>query len=191
MPEIREQIITAAKAINTASIGTAKESSSSRDVTPMAGGGGSSTPAAENAVDGSDVEMIDQTAKGGGEQQQSVEAMDVDKSPAPGDADTATTTAMDELSSSTTLPLPAGAAAAKKSLPRKERPKFMFNIADGGFTELHTLWVNEEKAAVPGNEYEIWHRRHDYWLLCGIATLVIFLVMYKHTRLHPLFGDIC
>lgn len=28
------------------------------------------------------------------------------------------------------------------------RRKFMFNIADGGFTELHTLWTNEEKAAV-------------------------------------------
>uniref|UniRef100_A0A8D8MGQ8 Chromodomain-helicase-DNA-binding protein Mi-2 homolog n=2 Tax=Culex pipiens TaxID=7175 RepID=A0A8D8MGQ8_CULPI len=47
---------------------------------------------------------------------------------------------------------------------------FMFNIADGGFTELHTLWINEEKAAVPGREYEIWHRRHDYWLLAGIVT---------------------
>lgn len=46
---------------------------------------------------------------------------------------------------------------------------FMFNIADGGFTELHTLWLNEEKAAVPGREYEIWHRRHDYWLLAGIV----------------------
>ena len=46
----------------------------------------------------------------------------------------------------------------------------MFNIADGGFTELHTLWVNEEKAAVPGREYEIWHRRHDYWLLAGIVV---------------------
>jgi hypothetical protein len=54
--------------------------------------------------------------------------------------------------------------------PKKDRPKFMFNIADGGFTELHTLWVNEEKAAVPGNEYEIWHRRHDYWLLAGIVV---------------------
>lgn len=41
----------------------------------------------------------------------------------------------------------------------KSKRKFMFNIADGGFTELHTLWVNEEKAAVPGREYEIWHRR--------------------------------
>merc|ERR1719360_442932 len=48
--------------------------------------------------------------------------------------------------------------------------KFMFNIADGGFTELHTLWQNEEKAAVPGREFEIWHRRHDYWLLAGIVT---------------------
>lgn len=47
--------------------------------------------------------------------------------------------------------------------------KFMFNIADGGFTELHTLWQNEEKAAVPGREFEIWHRRHDYWLLAGNA----------------------
>uniref|UniRef100_A0A7E5A0P2 DNA helicase n=1 Tax=Panagrellus redivivus TaxID=6233 RepID=A0A7E5A0P2_PANRE len=49
------------------------------------------------------------------------------------------------------------------------RPKFMFNIADGGFTELHTLWLNEERAAVPNKETEIWHRRHDYWLLAGIA----------------------
>ncbi|KAG9482005.1 hypothetical protein GDO78_010958, partial [Eleutherodactylus coqui] len=47
--------------------------------------------------------------------------------------------------------------------------KFMFNIADGGFTELHTLWQNEERAAVTsGKIYEIWHRRHDYWLLAGI-----------------------
>ncbi|XP_011698832.1 PREDICTED: chromodomain-helicase-DNA-binding protein Mi-2 homolog [Wasmannia auropunctata] len=52
----------------------------------------------------------------------------------------------------------------------KPKRKFMFNIADGGFTELHTLWLNEEKAAVPGREYDIWHRRHDYWLLAGIVT---------------------
>ncbi|XP_066991468.2 chromodomain-helicase-DNA-binding protein Mi-2 homolog isoform X2 [Anabrus simplex] len=51
-----------------------------------------------------------------------------------------------------------------------QKPKFMFNIADGGFTELHTLWANEEKAVVPGHEYEIWHRRHDYWLLAGVVT---------------------
>lgn len=45
-----------------------------------------------------------------------------------------------------------------EELDRTKR-RFMFNIADGGFTELHTLWLNEEKAAVPGREYEIWHRR--------------------------------
>ena len=55
--------------------------------------------------------------------------------------------------------------AAEEEEEKKNR--FMFNIADGGFTELHTLWQNEEKAAVPGREFEIWHRRHDYWLLAG------------------------
>uniref|UniRef100_A0A8C8BLB8 Chromodomain helicase DNA binding protein 5 n=1 Tax=Otus sunia TaxID=257818 RepID=A0A8C8BLB8_9STRI len=49
--------------------------------------------------------------------------------------------------------------------------RFMFNIADGGFTELHTLWQNEERAALSsGKIYDIWHRRHDYWLLAGIVT---------------------
>merc|ERR1712203_1083676 len=51
----------------------------------------------------------------------------------------------------------------------KDELVFKFNIADGGFTELHTLWQNEEKAAVPGREFEIWPRRHDYWLLSGIV----------------------
>merc|ERR1740129_479538 len=57
----------------------------------------------------------------------------------------------------------------KKEEKEDEVKKFMFNIADGGFTDLHTLWQNEAKAAVPGREYEIWHRRHDYWLLAGIV----------------------
>ena len=48
--------------------------------------------------------------------------------------------------------------------------KFMFNIADGGFTELHTLWANEQRALQNGREHEVWHRRHDYWLLAGIVT---------------------
>ncbi|XP_021364893.1 chromodomain-helicase-DNA-binding protein 5-like isoform X3 [Mizuhopecten yessoensis] len=48
--------------------------------------------------------------------------------------------------------------------------KFMFNIADGGFTELHTLWTNEQRALTFGREHEVWHRRHDYWLLAGIVT---------------------
>jgi chromodomain-helicase-DNA-binding protein 4 len=46
----------------------------------------------------------------------------------------------------------------------------MFNIADGGFTELHTLWQNEQRALVIGREAEVWHRRHDYWLLAGIVA---------------------
>ncbi|KAJ3585173.1 hypothetical protein NHX12_013894, partial [Muraenolepis orangiensis] len=51
-----------------------------------------------------------------------------------------------------------------------ERPRFMFNIADGGFTELHTLWQNEERAALSsGKMNDIWHRRHDFWLLAGIV----------------------
>ncbi|EPY73961.1 chromodomain-helicase-DNA-binding protein 3 isoform 1 [Camelus ferus] len=53
---------------------------------------------------------------------------------------------------------------------KAEKPRFMFNIADGGFTELHTLWQNEERAAISsGKLNEIWHRRHDYWLLAGIV----------------------
>lgn len=55
--------------------------------------------------------------------------------------------------------------------PPTERPRFMFNIADGGFTELHTLWQNEERAAISsGKMNEIWHRRHDFWLLAGIVV---------------------
>lgn len=70
----------------------------------------------------------------------------------------------------------------EKPEPKKEKPteieikkeetnqKFMFNIADGGFTELHTLWTNEQRALTTSHEHEVWHRRHDYWLLAGIVT---------------------
>uniref|UniRef100_A0A8C2D6K3 Chromodomain helicase DNA binding protein 4a n=1 Tax=Cyprinus carpio TaxID=7962 RepID=A0A8C2D6K3_CYPCA len=35
--------------------------------------------------------------------------------------------------------------------------------------KLHSLWQNEERAAtVTKKTNEIWHRRHDYWLLAGI-----------------------
>uniref|UniRef100_A0A8C7SDR0 Chromodomain helicase DNA binding protein 3 n=1 Tax=Oncorhynchus mykiss TaxID=8022 RepID=A0A8C7SDR0_ONCMY len=35
---------------------------------------------------------------------------------------------------------------------------------------LHTLWQNEERAAISsGKMNEIWHRRHDFWLLAGIV----------------------
>ena len=48
------------------------------------------------------------------------------------------------------------------------KQRFKFNIADGGFTELHTLWMNEHKALLPSRENDVWHRKHDYWLLAGI-----------------------
>ena len=38
----------------------------------------------------------------------------------------------------------------KKDDGNKLPQKFMFNIADGGFTELHALWQNEQSALVPG-----------------------------------------
>uniref|UniRef100_A0A672HF85 Uncharacterized protein n=1 Tax=Salarias fasciatus TaxID=181472 RepID=A0A672HF85_SALFA len=65
----------------------------------------------------------------------------------------------------------AAAPAVNVSEEKKKATKqrFMFNIADGGFTELHSLWQNEERAAtVTKKTFEIWHRRHDYWLLAGI-----------------------
>ncbi|XP_075468801.1 chromodomain-helicase-DNA-binding protein 4 isoform X2 [Ascaphus truei] len=59
----------------------------------------------------------------------------------------------------------------KRPLATATKQRFMFNIADGGFTELHSLWQNEERAAtVTKKTYEIWHRRHDYWLLSGIIN---------------------
>jgi hypothetical protein len=60
----------------------------------------------------------------------------------------------------------------------EQKQKFMFNIADGGFTELHTLWQNEQRALSIGREHEVWHRRHDYWLLAGIVTYPFCLVIF-------------
>lgn len=79
-------------------------------------------------------------------------------------------------------PLTALKSTHKLKYIKNERPeslkevKFMFNIADGGFTELHALWQNEERAAIANGPkdmariYGNWHRRHDYWLLSGVCT---------------------
>ena len=45
--------------------------------------------------------------------------------------------------------------------------RFMFNIADGGFTELHTLWAEEK---TKGFRPPVWGRHHDYWMLRAIST---------------------
>uniref|UniRef100_A0A671N942 Chromodomain helicase DNA binding protein 4a n=1 Tax=Sinocyclocheilus anshuiensis TaxID=1608454 RepID=A0A671N942_9TELE len=57
----------------------------------------------------------------------------------------------------------AGAAAAEER--KKAKTRFMFNIADGGFTGKISC---SESATVTKKTNEIWHRRHDYWLLSGI-----------------------
>lgn len=50
------------------------------------------------------------------------------------------------------------------------RPAALRNFRPG-FTELHTLWQTEEQAAIQsGRINEIWHRKHDYWLIAGIAA---------------------
>ena len=49
----------------------------------------------------------------------------------------------------------------------QKRLKFMFNIADGGFTELHNLWADEK---TKGFSHRSWGRHHDYWLLKGLVT---------------------
>ncbi|PAA78378.1 hypothetical protein BOX15_Mlig006386g1, partial [Macrostomum lignano] len=59
--------------------------------------------------------------------------------------------------------------AETQEISEEVAQQFMFNIADGGFTELHTIWLNEQRALRPGREQEIWHRRHDYWLMAGVV----------------------
>lgn len=49
------------------------------------------------------------------------------------------------------------------------------------FSELHTLWQNEERAAISsGKLNEIWHRRHDYWLLAGIVLYLLIQIQEKN-----------
>uniref|UniRef100_A0A914C339 Uncharacterized protein n=1 Tax=Acrobeloides nanus TaxID=290746 RepID=A0A914C339_9BILA len=152
MPEVKEQITAAAEA---AQFGASKSGDTSRDGTPLTENGDSKP------------------------KEEQEESLDKEETPAP-EGDSQMGDATDE---SLAKPSPGANTEDKQTVseeksatpqrtlgPKKDRPKFMFNIADGGFTELHTLWVNEEKAAVPGNEYEIWHRRHDYWLLAGIVV---------------------
>jgi hypothetical protein len=49
---------------------------------------------------------------------------------------------------------------------RLRSKEFVFNIADGGFTELHTIWEVEERQ----KRDDIWWRKHDYWLLAGLVV---------------------
>lgn len=53
----------------------------------------------------------------------------------------------------------------------------MFNIADGGFTELHSLWAIEKSQ---GFDAKKWGRHHDYWLLRGITQYPLALNIIAH-----------
>lgn len=55
------------------------------------------------------------------------------------------------------------------SISEDTKRETTFNIADGGFTELHTLWQMEEMAAKSKSTTQVWHRRHDYWLLAAVV----------------------
>lgn len=107
----------------------------------------------------------------------------------------------------------ASAINVSEEKKKATKQRFMFNIADGGFTgehilhslpcfsalflpvftslpsfppsELHSLWQNEERAAtVTKKTYEIWHRRHDYWLLAGIIQYPFKQVSIVEHSLH-------
>ena len=45
----------------------------------------------------------------------------------------------------------------------------MFNIADGGFTELHALWQNEQAALLPGV-----HR-----VICITYICILYFVLHS------------
>uniref|UniRef100_A0A672T5V9 Chromodomain-helicase-DNA-binding protein 4-like n=1 Tax=Sinocyclocheilus grahami TaxID=75366 RepID=A0A672T5V9_SINGR len=83
------------------------------------------------------------------------------------------------------------AAGAVTEERKKAKTRFMFNIADGGFTELHSLWQNEERAAtVTKKTNEIWHRRHDYWLLAGIIQTLLSVYIHGYARWQDIQNDI-
>lgn len=61
---------------------------------------------------------------------------------------------------------PRFALLSADDLARLRSKEFVFNIADGGFTELHTIWEVEERQ----KRDDIWWRKHDYWLLAGLVV---------------------
>ncbi|XP_066911580.1 chromodomain-helicase-DNA-binding protein Mi-2 homolog isoform X1 [Clytia hemisphaerica] len=78
-----------------------------------------------------------------------------------------------------TAPVPVMKAPEARVVNDVTLPLFMFNIADGGFTELHVLWEAEEKRKIDN----IWWRYHDYWLLAGV-------VVHGYGRWQDILNDI-
>uniref|UniRef100_A0A0N5C749 DNA helicase n=1 Tax=Strongyloides papillosus TaxID=174720 RepID=A0A0N5C749_STREA len=142
MPEVKEQMDKAAAAA--ASNTGGGNSSETKEVTPLKEDK-SMSPSNE------DIDMADASNDGAGEVK--TEIMDTESN------ENTTDNIMEN-----------NHAHASIDGIKRPRPPFKFNIADGGFTELHGLWQNEENSVSQGTEYEIWHRRHDYWLLAGITV---------------------
>uniref|UniRef100_A0A1I8FRX7 PWWP domain-containing protein n=1 Tax=Macrostomum lignano TaxID=282301 RepID=A0A1I8FRX7_9PLAT len=61
-------------------------------------------------------------------------------------------------------------ASSDEAKPDASQPQqqFMFNIADGGFTELHTIWLNEQRALQAGPR-DLAQAAMTYWLLAGVV----------------------
>uniref|UniRef100_A0A8C2Q1U3 Chromodomain helicase DNA binding protein 5 n=1 Tax=Cyprinus carpio TaxID=7962 RepID=A0A8C2Q1U3_CYPCA len=78
----------------------------------------------------------------------------------------------ESVSSDPSTPVPASPVPTQPSTPVPSGIKNAWmSMSVYVCSELHTLWQNEERAAVSsGKMYDIWHRRHDYWLLAGIVT---------------------
>uniref|UniRef100_A0A671TA26 Chromodomain-helicase-DNA-binding protein 5-like n=1 Tax=Sinocyclocheilus anshuiensis TaxID=1608454 RepID=A0A671TA26_9TELE len=79
----------------------------------------------------------------------------------------------ESVSSDPNTPVPASPVPTQPStpVPSGEIKNAWMCLSVYVCSELHTLWQNEERAAVSsGKMYDIWHRRHDYWLLAGIVT---------------------
>lgn len=72
----------------------------------------------------------------------------------------------DSPGSTSTIQSSTATVSATKPSSSPTKPKLMFNIADGGFTELHSLWSVEK---TQGYDPTKWGRHHDYWLLKGIV----------------------
>ncbi|XP_054911053.1 chromodomain-helicase-DNA-binding protein 4a [Poeciliopsis prolifica] len=145
-------------------------------------GGEEDKPAVEEKTEPSEVKLEESEVKGEEKKEEKTEKMDTtppaeekkdvkEEKEAPKPEEAAKLHNGDGSKESVAAAAAAAASTASSVSEEKKKAKtrFMFNIADGGFTELHSLWQNEERAAtVTKKTNEIWHRRHDYWLLAGI-----------------------
>ena len=74
------------------------------------------------------------------------------------------------LASSSTASTSSSGSVISIKPPKEGELDFMFNIADGGFTDLHNNWAVEKKEGFAPKK---WGRRHDYWLLKGLVVYPI------------------